>query len=133
MTTLHFQPTHYHITLGPHEPVLRIADGDTVITATVDAGGGDERNEHAAPEGNPQTGPFYVEGAEAGDTLAIHLDHLYPNRDTGYTSTVVAANAVDPAYVRELPERTTKRSKSHRSSALDPEDETIGAALPPKR
>jgi len=29
---LRFQPTHYHITLGPHEPVLRIADGDTVIT-----------------------------------------------------------------------------------------------------
>jgi len=105
MTTHVFRPTHYHITLGPHEPVLHIADGDTVITTTVDAGGGDERNEHVAPEGNPQTGPFYVEGAEAGDTLAIHLDHLYPSRDTGYTSTVVAANAVDPTYVRELPER----------------------------
>ena len=107
MTTHRFQPTHYHITLGPHEPVLRIADGDTVITTTVDAGGGDERNEHVAPEGNPQTGPFYVEGAELGDTLAIHLDHLYPNRDSGYTSTAVAANVVDPSYVRELPERAT--------------------------
>ena len=105
MTTHVFRPTHYHITLGPHEPVLRIADGDTVITTTVDAGGGDERNESVAPEGNPQTGPFYIEEAEPGDTLAIHLDHLYPNRDTGYTSTVVAANAVDPTYVRELPER----------------------------
>lgn len=106
MTTLHFHPTHYHITLGPHEPVLHIADGDTVTTTTVDAGGGDERNEHVAPEGNPQTGPFYVERAEPGDTLAIHFDHLYPNRDSGYTSTVVAANVVDPKYARELPERT---------------------------
>jgi len=105
MTTHRFQPTHYHITLGPHEPVLRIADGDTVITTTVDAGGGDERDEHVAPEGNPQTGPFYVEGAKPGDTLAIHLDHLYPSRDSGYTSTAVAANVVDPNYVRELPER----------------------------
>jgi amidase len=107
MTTHRFQPTHYHITLGPHEPVLRIADGDTVITTTVDAGGGDERNERVAPEGNPQTGPFYVVGAEPGDTLAVHLDHLYPNRDSGYTSTAMAANIVDPKYVRDLPERAT--------------------------
>jgi len=107
MTTLHFQPTHYHITLGPHASVLHIADGDTVITTTVDAGGGNERNEQVAPKGNPQTGPFYVQGAEPGDTLAVHLDRLYPNRDSGYTSTAVAANVVDPTYVRELPERAT--------------------------
>lgn len=24
----HFQPTRYHNTLGPHEPVLHIVDGD---------------------------------------------------------------------------------------------------------
>jgi acetamidase/formamidase len=107
MTTFHFQPTHYHITLGPHAPVMHIADGDTVITTTVDAGGGNERNEPVAPKGNPQTGPFYVQGAEPGDTLAVHLDRLYPNRDSGYTSTVVAANVVDPKYVHELPERAT--------------------------
>ncbi len=107
MTTLHFQPAHYHITLGPHASVLHITDGDTVITTTVDAGGGNERNEQVAPKGNPQTGPFYVQGAEPGDTLAVHLDRLYPNRDSGYTSTAVAANVVDPTYVRELPERAT--------------------------
>jgi hypothetical protein len=28
------------------------------------------------PYVNPQTGPFYVEGAEPGDTLAIHFDRL---------------------------------------------------------
>ncbi len=107
MTTHHFQPTHYHITLGPHAPVLHISDGDTVITTTVDAGGGNEHNEPVAPKSNPQTGPFYVQDAEPGDTLAVHLDRLYPNRDSGYTSTVVAANVVDPKYVRELPERAT--------------------------
>ena len=30
---------------------------------------------------NPQTGPFYVEGAEPGDTLALHLVALEPARD----------------------------------------------------
>jgi amidase len=101
-----FHPMHYHLTIGSHEPVLYVADGDTIVTTTVDAGGMDARNEPVAPEGNPQTGPFYVAGAEPGDTLALVLDRLYPNRDYGYTSTVVAANVVDPKYVRELPERS---------------------------
>lgn len=30
---------------------------------------------------NPQTGPFFVEGAEPGDTLAIHILALTPARD----------------------------------------------------
>ena len=34
-----FTPTHYHTTLGSHEPVLRVSDGDTIITTTVDARG----------------------------------------------------------------------------------------------
>src|SRR5690606_10662164 len=29
---------------------------------------------------NPQTGPFYVEGAEPGDTLALHFVSLEPAR-----------------------------------------------------
>lgn len=103
MTIHHFQPTHYHVTLGSHEPVLRIADGDTVMTTTVDAGGRDARREQVTPGGNPQTGPFYVEGAEPGDTLVLHLDRLTPNRTYGYTSAMVAPNVVDPDYTPELP------------------------------
>src|SRR5438445_8252720 len=98
MATHHFQPTHYHITIGSHEPVLRIADGDTVITTTVDSGGHDASGEQVTPDGNPQTGPFYVEDAGPGDTLVVRLDHLAPNRERGYTSTVVAPNVVDPWY-----------------------------------
>jgi amidase len=111
MTTHNFYPTHYHTTLGPHEPVLAIADGDTVITTTVDAAGQDATGERITPPGNPMTGPFFVEGAEPGDTLAIHLDYIYPNRDTGWTSSVLAANVVDPWDVPALParERTTWR------------------------
>src|SRR5437588_10039986 len=107
MTTHHYQPTHYHVTIGSHEPVLHIAGGDTVITSTVDAGGHDASGERVTEGGNPQTGPFYVDGAEPGDTLVLHLDRLIPNRDTGYSGTVLAANVVDPDSVRELPERST--------------------------
>jgi len=100
-----YQPTHYHIAIGSHEPVLRIRDGDTVTTTTVDAMGKDAGDTRVTQGGNPQTGPFYVEGAEPGDTLVVRLDRISPNRPIGYSSTVVAANVVDPAYVRELPER----------------------------
>lgn len=105
MATHHFQSTHYHIAIGSHEPVLQIGDGDTVVTTTVDAFGKDATDTQVTPAGNPQTGPFYVAGAEPGDTLAVHLDRISPNRTIGYTSTVVASNVVDPSYVRELPER----------------------------
>lgn len=105
MTTHHFQPTTYHITIGSHAPVLEIADGDTVITTTVDARGLDAKRKQVSPRGNPQTGPFYVQDAEPGDTLMVHLDSIVPNRTYGWTANVVAANVVDPEYVRGLPKR----------------------------
>lgn len=105
MATHNFQPSRYHTTIGSHEPVLQISDGDTVVTATVDAFGKDASNTEVTPRGNPQTGPFYVEGAEPGDTLIVQLDRITPSREIGYTGSVVAPNVVDPWYVRELPER----------------------------
>ncbi|MFN8491048.1 MAG: acetamidase/formamidase family protein [Caldilineaceae bacterium] len=103
MATHHFQPTRYYTTIGSHEPVLRIAPGDTVVTTTVDARGQDSNAQEITPRGNPMTGPFYVEGAEPGDTLVVHLDKLMPNRTYGWTARMLAANVVDPDYVPELP------------------------------
>jgi acetamidase/formamidase len=37
---------------------------------------------------NPQTGPFYVEGAEPGDTLALHLVSVEPARDWGASAAI---------------------------------------------
>ena len=100
----HFTPTRYHITLGPHEPVLRVNDGDTIVTTTVDARGFDSRREQVTGRGNPQTGPFFVAGAEPGDTLVVSLDQVEPNRTYGFCSSAVAENVVDPGYVRQLPQ-----------------------------
>lgn len=107
----HFEPTHYFNTIGSHEPVLRVSDGDTIITTTVDAAGQDKTGENITRRGNPQTGPFYVEGAEPGDTLAVHLDRLTPNRPIGWTRPVVAPHILDADYIRtvaqEIPETDT--------------------------
>jgi acetamidase/formamidase len=82
---------------------LHIADGDTVITCAVDAGGRDANDEQITSPGNPQTGPFFVDGAEPGDILAVHFDSLMPNRKRGYTGSVIAQNVVDPEFVADLP------------------------------
>ncbi len=103
MSTHHFSPTHYFTTIGSHDPALRIAPGDSVATTTVDARGQDASGKQVTVPGNPMTGPFYVEGAEPGDTLVVHLDRLTPNRPLGWTRRMVAANVVDPNYVPHLP------------------------------
>lgn len=99
-----FVPQHYYNTLGPHPPVLTVASGDTIETTTVDARGFDQHRQQVTPRGNPQTGPFFIDGAEPGDTLRVDLELIRPNREYGWCGSSVAPNVVDPAYVRELPE-----------------------------
>jgi acetamidase/formamidase len=98
-----FKPTNYQVAIGTHPPVLHIADGDTVVTTCVDAGGHDMTGQAVTPGGNPQTGPFYIEGAEPGDSITVTFDRMYPNRAHGYTRPIVAANVVDPDFVHQLP------------------------------
>lgn len=62
-------------------PALVIRPGDIVSTHTIDSGGVDEQGRVVALYGNPQTGPFYVVGAKAGDVLAITIRRLTLNRD----------------------------------------------------
>ncbi len=103
MATHQFEPDHYFSTIGSHPPVLRVQPGDSVETTTVDARGQDSSGQPVTSGGNPMTGPFYVEGAEPGDTLVVHLDKLLPNRPYGWTRTMVAPNVVDPEQVPNMP------------------------------
>src|SRR5918992_6362029 len=98
-----FTPERYYTTMGSHPPALRIAPGDTVVTTTVDSVGQDATGEPITPGVNPMTGPFVVEGAEPGDTLIVRLDRLVPNRPTGVSAPLVAAEVVHPEFVRHLP------------------------------
>jgi acetamidase/formamidase len=97
-----FEPKVYHRAIGPHEPVLRIAPGDAVSTTTVDARGRDQSDQQVTEGGNPQTGPFYIEGAEPGDTLVVRLDRLWPNRRRGWTGTAIAPNVLDPGFAPDF-------------------------------
>jgi acetamidase/formamidase len=105
MTTHKFKPKKYYTAFGSYEPSLKVNDGDTVVTSTADNAGRDSTDKQVTFGPNPLTGPFYVEGAEPRDTLAVQLNRLWPNRQIGRSATVVASNAVDPSYVSELPPR----------------------------
>lgn len=62
-------------------PAMIIRPGDVVATRTIDSGGIDEHGNVVALYGNPQTGPFFIMGAKAGDVLAVHIRSLKLNRD----------------------------------------------------
>jgi acetamidase/formamidase len=65
-------PEHYYRTFGHDNPVFqRIKPGQIIVTKTIDTGGKDFRGEQSSPQGDPLTGPFYVEGAEAGDAILV--------------------------------------------------------------
>jgi len=104
MTVHRFEPRRYHTTFGSHEPVLTIASGDTVMTTTVDARGVDASGTQITERGNPQTGPFRVDGATPGDMLSVRFDRLMPNRRFGWSQTVIAENVLDPEYIKQTPE-----------------------------
>lgn len=100
-----FNPVRFHNAIGTAEPVLSVADGDTIVATTLDAWGFDLRGEKLASAPNPMTGPFFVEGAEPGDALSVRIDRMTPNRGDGWTFCPVATNVVEPAFVARMPER----------------------------
>ena len=65
------------------------------ITKTIDAAGTDWNGKSVASGPNPQTGPFYIEGAEPGDMLSSR-SKVQTNRAMAYSSSLLAPYAVDP-------------------------------------
>jgi len=70
---------------GPLPPVMRVHAGDIIDTTTVDADGKALEAAGLKVVGpNPLTGPFYVEGAEPGDTLVVRFLAIDPNTKEGF-------------------------------------------------
>ena len=89
------EPEQYAWTFGGVAPTHRIAPGTVLKLWSEDAFSGrltrsDQRSSEVLviTEINPQTGPFYVEGAEPGDTLALHIADLTPARDWGASTLI---------------------------------------------
>jgi len=108
--THRFTPTTFYTTYSfAHPPALRIKPGDRVITKTIDAAGTDWNNKPVSPGGNPQTGPFYIDGAEPEDMLVVTIEKIEPNRATGYSGSLLAPYATTPQAIAARTDRETRR------------------------
>ena len=106
-----FAPERYYNTFsGAHPPALRIKPGDRVITKTIDASGVDWNGKTVAQGPNPQTGPFFIEGAEPGDMIVVSIEKLETNRGTAYSGGALAPYTVDPAALLARTERQSPRA-----------------------
>jgi len=96
-----FEPTEFHRVFSDAiPPVLHILPGDTVRTWTVDAGGVDSKGKNLSLGGNPQTGPFFIEGAIPGDTLVVKLKRVPLNRNSAGSGNQIVPTALAPGYVQ---------------------------------
>ena len=97
METFSFTPerSQYVYTFGGAAPVARIKPGTVLRLWSEDAFNNAITSITDVPSErldtrylNPQTGPFYVEGAEPGDTLVIHIVELTPARTWGASASI---------------------------------------------
>jgi len=85
----------YAFTFGGVGPLRRVTPGTALRLWSDDAFSGALRSATDLSSEkvdlryvNPQTGPFWVEGAEPGDTLALHFVAMEPARDWGASAAI---------------------------------------------
>ncbi|HZE41315.1 MAG TPA: acetamidase/formamidase family protein [Stackebrandtia sp.] len=94
--THHPRPEQLSYTFGgTTEPAERLNPGDVLRVYTEDCFGGVVRSVKDLPSQvvrfpfvNPVSGPFYVNGAQPGDTLALHFASISPARDWAASATL---------------------------------------------
>jgi acetamidase/formamidase len=96
MDAISYRPARDELayTFGGRMPVAHLRSGDILEVFTEDCFGGLVRGPADLPSRvcrmpylNPVSGPFFIEDAEPGDTLAIHIAAITPARDWGVSST----------------------------------------------
>ena len=100
------EPGQFAWTFGGAAPVARIKPGTILELFTEDCFAGRVRGPGDLvsrvcefPYLNPQTGPFYVEGAQPGDTLAVHFISIDPARDWAASTTVPLFGALTSTHL----------------------------------
>ncbi len=103
------RPEEYVWTFGGVPPLARVKPGTVLRLFTEDCFAGRVRTERDLvsevcefPFVNPQTGPFHIEGAEPGDTLAVHFIEIEPARDWAASTTVPLFGALTATHQTAL-------------------------------
>jgi acetamidase/formamidase len=100
-------------TFGPAEPVARVRSGQIVETNTLDAAGGALQKKgdtlSMAKGFNPLTGPFFIEGAQPGDMIAVKFLDLQVEGKQGWGANapgfgILNTNKYTPMISPDFPE-----------------------------
>ena len=113
--------TKYYNSFYHRHPVLaKIKPGDVVITRTADASGRDEQGKVVGDTPNALTGPFFIEGAEPGDAIAVTFRRMRLNRNWGFTNYRLGLFSLTPASIEKLYPATYKEGAVYagRSNAV---------------
>ena len=112
------EPAEFAWTFGGVPPVRSVQPGTVLELWTEDAFGGKVRGPDDLvskviefPFVNPQTGPFYVEGAEPGDTLAMHFVSIEPSRDWAASTTIPLFGALTQTHATAGPAGAARRGR----------------------
>ena len=102
------EPAQYAWTFGGAAPAMRIRTPAVLEVYTEDCFAGRVRSKQDLvsqvcefPFLNPQTGPFYIEGAEPGNTVAVHFVSIEPGQVLGGVDDRAAVRRAD----RDAPDR----------------------------
>jgi len=137
--THQFVPSQFYNTYSAaHPPALRIKPGDRVVTKTIDAAGVDWNGKTVGSGPNPETGPFYIDGAEPGDMLSVTFERIETNRAMAYSASLLAPYAVDPQAIAARTDREARRvtwtiDRNKRTARLDQADVQPGGLELPLR
>lgn len=96
MTRIEFLSSRFHYSFGPHAPTLTVPPGTSLnVTCpdcdnTMSDGSVLSTNQRLLDDtntiqGNPLAGPIFVEGAKPGDLLAVTIDSVQLDRNSGLT------------------------------------------------
>jgi acetamidase/formamidase len=97
-------PERYYRTFSHANAILhRVRPGEIVATQTLDSSGRDFHGNVRHPEpGNPLTGPFFIEGADPGDAILVHLRRVRLNRNWGYSGYRLGLYSLLPEFIENL-------------------------------
>ena len=109
-----------------------------MVTKTIDAAGVDWNGKSVGTGPNPQTGPFFIEGAEPGDTLVVTFEKIETNRAMAYSASLLAPYAAEPTAIASRVDRDAKRltwtiDKAAKIARLDQTDVQPGGLQIPLR
>ena len=97
MDIIEHNPELYHLTFGQHDHALRIKSGQSIQVRLPDCDGlgpdgkmlpqqkFEQSKDAEMVVGNPVAGPYLIEGAEIGDSLAVHIEEVNIEQNFGRT------------------------------------------------